>query len=85
MSIEYLEKTEGLQRMQNHEAILIGAFSPLLTQVTMEINCHDCGRPVYVSPYEKGMAKVFCLLCGLQFFNAEDRETITKALLARAF
>jgi len=69
MSIEYTEESEWLERMQDDETILIGAFEPLPTQVTMEIDCRDCGRPVYVSPYEKGSAKVFCLICALQFFN----------------
>ena len=83
MSIEYLEKTEWLERMQNQETILIGAFAPPLTQITMEINCSDCGRPVYVSPYEKGAARVFCILCGLKFFDDADRETLTKALFEK--
>ena len=83
MSIEYVDKTEWLEHMQEQETMLIGAFAPPITEITMEISCSDCGRPVYVSPYEKGAARVFCILCGLKFFNEADRETLTRALLEK--
>ncbi len=83
MSIEYVDKSEWQERMQDQETMLIGAFAPPLTQITMEVDCSDCGRPVYVSPYEKGAARVFCILCGLKFFDEADRETLTRALLEK--
>jgi hypothetical protein len=83
MSIEYVEKAEWLERMNEQETILIGAFAPALNQITMEVECRSCGRPVYVSPYEKGAATVLCLLCGLDLFDESDRETISKAMLGR--
>ncbi len=66
------------------ESILLGAFAPSLTQITMEIECKDCGRPVYVSPNEKGTSIVLCIVCGLKYFNDTDRETLTKALIPQA-
>jgi hypothetical protein len=81
MPIEYVEKTEWLERMQDTETILLGAFAPSLTQITMEIECKECGRPVYVSPYERGAAAVLCIVCGLKYFNESDRETLSKALM----
>jgi hypothetical protein len=84
MSIEYVEKSEWLEHMQDQETMLIGAFAPPLTQITMEVSCSDCGRPMYVSPYEKGAAKVFCILCRLKFLDEADRETLTKALMEKA-
>ncbi len=54
MSIEYVEREEWLDLMQE-ETILLGAFAPSLNQITMEIECKECGRPVYISPSEKGM------------------------------
>ena len=84
MSIEYVEKSEWLERMQDEETILLGAFAPSLNQITMEIECKECGRPVYVSPYERGAAMVLCIVCGLKYFNESDRETLTKALIPQA-
>ncbi len=84
MPIEYVEKNEWLERVQEQETILIGAFAPSLNQITMEIECKECGRPVYVSPYEKGAATVLCIVCGLKYFSESDRETLTKALIPQA-
>ncbi len=84
MAIEYLEKQEWLERIGEQETILLGAFTPSLTQITMEIECKQCGRPVYVSPYEKGASKVLCIVCGLEYFDETDRETLTKALIPQA-
>ncbi len=84
MSIEYVDKSEWLERMQDEETILIGAFALPLTQITMEVECSDCGRAVYVSPHEKGAAKVFCILCGLKFFNEADREALTQVFLEKS-
>jgi hypothetical protein len=81
MSIEYVDKVEWLEKMNAQETILIGAYAPSLNQITMEVECRGCGRPIYVSPYEKGAATVLCLLCGLPLFNEADRETISKAML----
>jgi hypothetical protein len=81
MSIDYVDKAEWLERMNAQETILIGAFAPSLNQITMEVECSGCGRPIYVSPYEKKAATVLCLLCGLNLFNEADRETISKAML----
>lgn len=81
MPIQYIEKTEWLERMQERETILLGAFAPSLNQITMEIECKECGRPVYVSPREKGASTVLCIVCGLKFFDETDRETLTKALI----
>jgi hypothetical protein len=84
MPIEYLEKQEWLERMQETETILLGAFAPSLTQITMEIECRECGRPVYVSLSEKGATTVLCIVCGLKYFNESDRETLTKALIPQS-
>ena len=84
MAIDYVEKEEWLERMQETETILLGAFAPSLTQITMEIECKECGRPVYVSPKEKGTAAVLCIVCGLTYFNESDRETLAKALIPQA-
>ncbi len=80
MAIENLEREEWLELMQE-ETILLGAFAPSLSQITMEIECKECGRPVYISPSEKGNATVICILCGLEYFDEPDRETIRKALI----
>ena len=64
------------------EEILLGSFEPSLNQITMEIDCRECGRPVYISPREKGKAMVICILCGLKYFNESDRDTIKAALLS---
>jgi len=66
------------------DSILLGAFAPSLTQITMEIECKDCGRPVYVSLREKGASTVLCIVCGLKYFNETDRETLTRALIPQA-
>lgn len=82
MAVEYLDRDEWRERTEGQEVILIGAFVPSLNEITMEIGCRDCGRPVYVSPYEKGATRVLCILCGLKHFDESDRETIGKALLS---
>lgn len=79
MPITYVEKQEWLENMQK-ETLLLGAFAPPLDQITMEIECKECGRPVYVSPYERG-ATVICIACGLKYFNESDREALAKRLL----
>ena len=84
MSIEYIEKEEWLERVQEQETILLGAFAPSLNQITMEIECRECGRPVYVSPYERGASAVLCIVCGLKYFDDSDRETLTRALIPQA-
>jgi hypothetical protein len=84
MAIHHVEDEELIERMQEAETILLGAFAPSLTQVTMEIECKACGRPVYVSLSEKGAAAVLCIVCGLKYFNESDRETLTKALIPQA-
>jgi len=81
MAIQYFEKEEWLEAMEDTGTILLGAFAPSLTQITMEIECKECGRPVYVSPYEKGAEAVLCIVCGLKYFNESDRETLAKALI----
>jgi hypothetical protein len=83
MLIENIEKEEWLGLMQE-DAILFGAFEPSLTQITMEIECRECGRPVYISPQEKGDATVICIICGLKYFNDPDREILRKALIPAA-
>ena len=84
MPIQYMEKEEWLERMRADETILLGAFAPSLSQITMEIECKECGRPVYVSPRELGKSTVVCIMCGLQYFKESDRETVTKALIPQA-
>ena len=84
MPIEYVEEQEWFECMQDEETILLGAFAPSLTQTTMEIECKECGRPVYVSPRERGAAAVLCIVCGLQYFEESDRESLTKALIPQA-
>ncbi len=81
MPIQYIEKSEWLERVQDQQTILLGAFAPSLNQITMEIECKECGRPVYVSPYEKGASTVLCIVCGLKYFSESDRETLSKALM----
>jgi hypothetical protein len=80
MAIEYIEKDEWLEQINRQETVLIGAFAPSLNQITIQLECRGCGRPVYVSPYEKGAATVLCMVCGLSIFSDEDRETISQAL-----
>jgi hypothetical protein len=77
MSIHYVEKLERSEWTDDQDSILLGAFEPSLTQITMEIECKECGRPVYVSPYERGESTVLCIVCGLQYFSETDRETVT--------
>jgi hypothetical protein len=81
MAIQYIEKQEWFERIDDQETILLGAFAPSLTQITMEIECKECGRPVYVSPHERGESAVLCIVCGLQYFSETDRETVAKALI----
>ncbi|NLT65500.1 MAG: hypothetical protein GXX84_02730 [Acidobacteria bacterium] len=81
MPIQYIEKDEWLSRVRDQETILIGAFAPALNQITIEVDCKDCGRPVYVSPYEKGAARVLCIVCGMKYFSDSDRQALVKALL----
>jgi len=78
------EKEEWLEGMKNTETILLGAFALSLTQVTMEIECKKCGRPVYVSPYENGGEAVLCIVCGLKYFHELDRQTLAKVLILNA-
>ena len=82
MPIEYVNKQEWLEKMQD-ETILLGAFAPALDRITMEVECKECGRPVYVSPYERG-ATVICIVCGLKYFSDTDRKTLTKALIPQS-
>lgn len=82
MSIQNKEKEEWLEQMQD-ETILLGAFAPSLNQITMEIECKECGRPVYVSLQERE-ATVICIVCGLKYFSGTDREFLTKALIPQA-
>ncbi len=84
MPIEYIEKEEWLERVQEQETILLGAFAPSLNQITMEVECKECGRPIYVSPCERGASAVLCIVCGLKYFSDSDRETLTKALIPQA-
>jgi hypothetical protein len=84
MSTHYIEKQERFEGTDDQETILLGAFAPSLTQITMEIECKECGRPVYVRPHEIGTSAVVCIMCGLQYFNETDRETVTKALIPQA-
>ncbi len=81
MPIENVEREEWLYFMQG-DAILLGAFAPSLNQITMEIECKECGRPVYISPSEKGNATVICIICGLKYFDEPDQEIIRKALIS---
>ncbi len=83
MPIENVEREEWLDFMQE-DAILLGAFAPSLSQFTMEIECKECGRPVYISPSEKGNATVICIICGLKYFDEPNREIIKKALVSAA-
>jgi hypothetical protein len=83
MSIQYIDKAEWQERVAEQETILIGAFAPALNQITMEVECRGCGRPIYVSPYEKNASTVLCLLCGLSLFNETDRDIISKTMLNR--
>ena len=84
MSIQYAEKPERSEWTDDQDTILLGAFAPSLIQITMEIECKECGRPVYVSPHEIGASTVVCILCGLQYFNETDRDTVTRALIPQA-
>ena len=84
MSIHHVEKEEWLEQMLDQETILLGSYAPSLTQITMEIECEECGRPVYVSPGERGAAAVLCIVCGLKYFNETDRETLINALIPQA-
>jgi ribosomal protein S27E len=81
MSIEYIDKAEWQERVAERETVLIGAFAPALNQITMEIECRSCGRPIYISPYEKNASTVLCIICGLSLFNETDRDAISKAML----
>ncbi len=83
MPIENIELEEWRELAQD-EVILLGAFEPSLHQITMEIECKECGRPVYISPREKGGATVICIVCGLKYFNEPDREILRKALICAA-
>lgn len=84
MSIQYVEKNEWHAKMHRQESLLLGAFEPSLSKITVEIECRECGRPVYVSPRELGDATVICIVCGLKYFEEPDRETISKALIPQA-
>jgi len=84
MAVPNFEKEEWLAKMEDTETILLGAFAPSLTQITMEIKCKEWGRPVYFSPYENGGEAVLCIVCGLKYFNESDREALAKALIPHA-
>jgi hypothetical protein len=84
MAVPNFEKEEWLEGMEDTETILLWAFAPSLTQITLETECRECGRPVYVSPYEKRGEAVLCILCGLKYFNESDREALAKALIPHA-
>ena len=75
MAMDYLDE---------QDSILLGAFAPSLTQITMEIECRDCGRPVYVSLRERGDSTVLCIVCGLKYYTGSALETLTKALIPQA-
>jgi len=47
--------------MEDQETILLGAFVPSLHQITMEIECKECGRPVYISPRREGLQQFSAL------------------------
>jgi hypothetical protein len=81
MSIEYVDKAEWMEMISEKETILIGAFAPALNQITMEAECRGCGRPIYVSPFEKNATTFLCILCGMSLFDERDRETISKTML----
>jgi hypothetical protein len=73
MPIKFVEKSEWLEQTKNSVAVLIGAFMPSLSLITMEVDCRECGRPVYISTYENGIAKIVCMLCGLKLFSVADQ------------
>ena len=77
----FVEKSDWFEQMQDSETILLGAFAPSLTKITMEIECKECGRPVYLSPKEREAAIVICIVCGLKYFDEPDREILSKALM----
>jgi hypothetical protein len=83
MPIENVETQEWHELMQDG-TILLGAFAPSLHQITMEVECKECGRPVYIGPHEKGQATVICIVCGLKYFDEPDREILRKALIQPA-
>jgi hypothetical protein len=85
MSIEYIEKVEWQERLNGKTTVLIGAYAPALNQITMEVECRNCGRPIYVSPYERNTSTVLCLLCGLLHLNESDRKTIAECILNGQF
>ena len=78
MPIKFVEKSEWLEQAKNSDAVLIGAFMPSLSLITMEADCCECGRPVYIRTYENGTAKIVCMLCGLKLFSVADQETFGK-------
>jgi hypothetical protein len=84
MPTKIVEKEEWLEHMQEN-TILLGSFEPAANLITMEFDCHECGRPVYIGPHEKGDATVICILCGLKFFSEPDREIIKQVLIPESY
>ena len=80
MSITFVDKSEWLEQTTNPDAVLIGAFLPSLSRTTVEADCRECGRPVYVSTYENTTPKIVCILCGLKLFSPADQATLRKLL-----
>lgn len=78
--IKFVGKSEWLELTNNCDAVLIGAFMPSLSLITMESDCRDCGRPVYISPNENGIAKIVCLFCGLKLFSAGDQAALSSGM-----
>ena len=56
MPIKSVEKSEWLEQIKNSDAVLIGALTPSLSLITVEADCCECGRPIYISTYENSTA-----------------------------
>jgi hypothetical protein len=80
MPIKFVDKSEWLEKTNNSDAVLIGAFLPSLLLTTMEADCRECGRPVYISAHENSIAKIICMLCGLKLFDMADQVALRKLL-----
>jgi hypothetical protein len=80
MSVKYVDKSEWLEQTQKPNAVLIGAFLPSLSGATVQTDCSECGRPVYIRAYANGTAKTVCILCGLKLFSPADQVTLRKLL-----
>jgi hypothetical protein len=85
MSIKFVKRSEWLEQSKNSDAVLIGAFVPSLSLITltMEADCRECGRPVYIDTRENGTAKILCMLCGLKLFSVADQATFEKFLSSK--